>query len=180
MTTWHRRKWQAPVVPQTAIDQFYDRELRDLRFYKRFTDEDLATWLGELPTRPPIWNKLQRHQKICLLLGAKYRKFAFWCDTGTGKTLLSIALARYFRKVGVVQRVLVLVPTKVVKVDWENEILKHSPNTPFVVLTGSTQTKWEIVEDNPRAQLLIETYDGLLHMLCSRQPNDTGKGFHLE
>jgi superfamily II DNA or RNA helicase len=112
------------IIPKKAIEQFLDRPRDDLRDWKNLSDEELDGLMETLPVMPPIWYTLRKEQKVCFLIGAMRRRAAFWVDTGMGKTLLTIALARYFRRLDVVDTVLVLVPYKIVKDSWEREIQK--------------------------------------------------------
>jgi SNF2 family DNA or RNA helicase len=82
-----------------------------------------------------------------------------------GKTLLTIALTRYFRRLDVVDSVLVLVPYKINKDEWEREIQKWSPNTKYTILRGTSAEKWEQLEA-ARASIVVETYAGLARMVC--------------
>lgn len=111
------------------------------------------------------------------MIGAREHRFAFFSDTGTGKTFLSIALMRYFAKADVAQRNLILVPNKVNKTEWALEGFdKHAPNMRYVVLTGSSKHKWELIEENSDASAFIDTYAGFVRMLCDRQQLKKKKG----
>lgn len=94
------------------------------------------------------------------------------CHHNSGKTLLSIALARYFRRLKRVNRVLVCVPNRINLYEWRREIEKHSPGTSFAILAGSSEQKWRILEDSD-ALLNVVTYMGLVRMvgdLVARKP----------
>lgn len=88
------------MLPKRAIKAFVDRKRADLRIYKKLSLAQLNAEMEALPVRPPIWDRLKKHQKVGVLLAAKYGRVALFYDTGTGKTLMSIAIARYFRKRG--------------------------------------------------------------------------------
>ena len=153
------------MIPRSTIKAFLRRPLRDCNAYKSLSEKQLDEQMNELPVQPPIWFKLYHHQKVCFIAGAKLKRLYFMNDTGTGKTLLSVALIRYFRRLKRVRCTLVLVPTKIVKYEWAREIEKHSPKTTCCVLAGSSQQKWEtLARDNP--MIAITTYAGLLHMVC--------------
>jgi superfamily II DNA or RNA helicase len=152
------------LIIKKAVKAFLDRKRYDYSHYKNFTDEQLLLAKNALPARPPIWSKLRREQKVCFLLGAKYRRFAMHLDTGTGKTLLSIALIRYFAVLGEVSHALVMVPNKVNKAEWADEIRKHSPDTTFCLLDGSSAHKWELLETTD-ALIIVDTYAGLFRMV---------------
>ena len=118
-----------------------------------------------MPIRPPVWNALRRDQQICLTIGARLKRFAYFNETGTGKTFLSIALMRYFRKTGETKCNLVLVPNKINKYEWlEEGFGKHAPNMKCIVLQGSTANKWKLIDDNPDADAFVETYMGFVRM----------------
>jgi superfamily II DNA or RNA helicase len=78
---------------RSAAETFLSLPRDDLRYWKRLTDDEIVAQQQQLGTRPPIWSKLLRHQRICFLLGVKYKRFAFWCDTGcvAGETLIETA-----------------------------------------------------------------------------------------
>jgi len=77
------------VISRTAVREFLNRrDLADSRKAKRYSDKKLDAKLARLdpPLRPsPL--PPRTHQKICLLLGAKYPGYAFWLDMGAGKAL---------------------------------------------------------------------------------------------
>lgn len=152
------------VIPKAAIKKFLARKRRDYRRWQDKTLRELQDYCDALAERPPIWKVLQKHQRVCFILGARLRRFCFWNDTGTGKTLLSLALMLYFRKIGLVRRNLVLVPNKVNKYEWVRDVHKWSPNTECLVLRGSSDSKW-IAMQQSKAGIIIETYGGLIHLL---------------
>ena len=151
------------MIPKRGIREFLARPLKDFSKYKDFTDKELQRRCDLLPVRPPIWKKLLRHQKVCFIAGAETGRFAYWCDTGTGKTCLSIALILYFAKLKRNKRVIVLVPNKINKAEWAREIQKHSPTTNYAVLRGSSLDKWKQLEET-KALIVIDTYYGLMRM----------------
>lgn len=153
------------MIPKKSIEAFLARKRYDYTFYKDLSDEELEARKSALPSRPPIWSKLRREQKVCFLLAAKYRRFALHCDTGVGKTLIALALIRYFASIGEARHVLVLVPNKVNKTEWADEILKHTPNITYCILTGSSENKWRLLETTD-ALVIVETYAGLFNMVC--------------
>ncbi len=162
------------MIPTTVVNAFLNRKLGDCRSYKNLTVEQLEDLKNQLPVKPPIWERLRTHQKVCLLLGVKYKRFAFWADTGTGKTLLSISLAHYFKKAGVARNILVLVPNKINKQEWLREIEKHCPQTTRKALVGSSAQKWEELERH-NTLLTVATYAGLVRMVCESVKARKGK-----
>jgi SNF2 family DNA or RNA helicase len=154
------------VLTKRAIRLFLERPRKDYSTWKKLSDDELEKKQRQLcEVRPPIWSKLDKSQKVCFLLGVKFKRFAIFNDTGTGKSFLSIALRRYFRATGIRGIALVLVPNKSNKSEWEREILKHSPTTPYCVLRGSSKQKWAQFSEFNEG-MMIETYAGLTRMLC--------------
>lgn len=159
------------IIRKAAIEEFLKAPRDDWRPWKDLTLEDLERVRGEtLPIKPPIWYKLLRHQRICFILGAVVKRFAFHLKVGMGKTLVALALIKYFRKINDVTCVLVLVPNLSNKVEWADEIEKHSPKTKYVVLQGSSRQKWELLEQRQDALIFVETYVGLSRMVCELVP----------
>lgn len=168
---------QTHLIPKRVIQKFMQRELNDYRPYAKFDAERLIVLRKKLPTRPPIWNPLLKHQQMMLLLGAITKRFAFHADTGTGKTYLSVALIRYFKKLNEVSQVLVLVPNKTNKFEWSRNVKKHSPITKVCVLSGSSVKKWEQFNETD-ATIIVETYAGLMRMVCKMEKSKKKAGKH--
>lgn len=157
------------LIPKAMVRRFIDRRRRDLTLAKEWSEPEIEDRRSELPIRPPIWSRLFKVQKICLLLAARYRRLAFLLDTGMGKTMLAIAIARYFDAQGSDGVCIVLVPNRSNKAEWAREILKHSPSTPACVLSGSSADKWEQVCTTDRL-FVVDTYAGFVRMVCKKAP----------
>lgn len=89
-----------------------------------------------------------------------------------GKTLLSLALICYRRKLKELKSCLVLVPNKPNKTEWRREIRRHT-SMDYLILKGSTKQKWEAIEKTT-APIIVETYGGLMR-LCSELEDDERK-----
>ena len=156
------------IIALKARNDFIARDRRDYREYKKLTDAQLEVKMLKLPVKPPIYYKLTHLQKVCFIIGAERQRFCFFNETGTGKSLLSIALIRYFRKLGLVKHALVLIPNKINKHEWHNELVKHSPKSSSLILEGSSQNKWKALEQS-NALFVFETYAGLTRMVCKKE-----------
>lgn len=155
------------MLSPRAVRLFKARPKRDYSLWKELSDADLLVRRDVLPIRPPIWKPLQKHQKVCLVLGAHKKRFAFFNETGTGKTFLSIALMAYFKRTGDTKCNLILVPNKINKDEWVLEgFEKHAPHMKCVALKGSTVNKWQTIADNSDADAFVETYMGFVRMCC--------------
>jgi SNF2 family DNA or RNA helicase len=164
------------VIRKAAIRAFLARPRRDYRPWKNYSEEKLLAIRERLPVRPPVWNVLRIHQKVCLLIGALERHFGFFLDTGMGKSFLTVALLRYFKKAypNKRQRFLVLVPAKINKDGWELEVAKHAAGrVSLLMLAGSSENKWKQLLASD-ADIVVETYGGMMRMV-SKLHARTGK-----
>jgi len=157
------------TIPKLAIRNFLERPRRDYRAWKKLSLEELRDIKAAFPAKPPIWKKLRKPQRVGFCAAVEEGgKFCFWYDMGVGKTALSIALARYYRRVGTLSACLVLVPNKINKDEWRLEIEKHSPSSQCIILAGSSEQKWKALDaiDGGRTCFVIETYAGFARMLA--------------
>lgn len=167
------------MIPKSALKEFLSRELDDVREMKEWSLSRLDKEVAKLPVEPPIWSTLRKHQKVCFLLGVWYGRFAFWLDTGTGKTLLCIALALYYERLRKTEgkplpKFLVLVPNRTNRREWVREINKHSKDATYEMLVGSTAEKWQLVEESD-ALLFVGTYGGTVRMICDLEATKRDK-----
>ena len=162
------------MIPKIAVRKFIEAPRDSYLPYKKFSPQKLRRLVSDLPVRPPIWKKLRRHQKVCFLIGVHTHRYLFFCDTGMGKTCLSIALTRYFRRAGLISRVMVLVPNRSNTAEWSREIRKHSPKSTYTVLKGSSKKKWELLRGEDSLFYII-TYSGFSRMVCKLGPKKRGK-----
>lgn len=161
------------MIPSSAVRAFFETPRYSYSRYKKFSRKKLRFLVQNLPAKPPIWKKLHKHQRACLLIGVYTRRFLFFLDTGMGKTLLIIALVRYFRRIGLVRRVLVLVPNRSNTAEWAREIRKHSLKSTYTVLKGSSKKKWELLRGED-SLFYISTYGGFSRMVCKTGPKKKG------
>ena len=156
------------MIRKQALREFLQRQRNDWRRFKKLTADEIEAKKNKLVVKPPIWKKLHLHQKVMFLLGVYMRRFGFFAATGTGKTLVSLAIVRYLMKRGIIKRILILVPNRPNKWEWSREIDKHSPSFKYIVLNGASTRKWSLFHDNPNASV-IETYAGMSRMLCTKE-----------
>ena len=157
-----------------AIDQFLDRPRDDFRTYHKLSAAKLDALARKYAVDPERWTKLRRPQRIMLLITLRTRHFAWWADTGVGKTITALSLVQHLQKTGELKRALVLVPRRANKDEWETEIKKHAPGLTYSLLPSSIQQKWQTVDEDDTT-MVIETYHGLLLMACELEVNDRGK-----
>ena len=161
------------IIALKSRNDFLARQRKDFREYKKLTDEQLEQRMLKLPVKPPIYYKLTHLQKVCFIIGVETQRFCYFNATGTGKSLLAIALIRYFRRLGSLQHALILIPNKINKFEWYYELQKHSPKSSSLILQGSSQQKWEQLSQS-NDLFVFETYAGLTRMICDTKKNKKG------
>jgi len=153
------------IISSRSIKTFMARKRDDFTWLKKQTKRELNTMMHELPVRPPIWKRLAMHQRVMFLLGANMRRWCFFADTGMGKTFLSLALIRYFKRAKVARKFIVLVPNRSNKIEWQLQLDKHAPMIKYEVLSGSSAHKFDSVLAL-KSDVYIDTYYGFIRMLC--------------
>lgn len=169
-------------VPKAAVEKFKARPRKNWSAYKDFSEAKLDRMVRKLEVHSALWSKAHKHQKVCILIGAKQGRFCYFNDTGTGKSFIAIALIDYFARVrswrvlsGVEpvdlpeRKHLILVPNKINKSEWRREYRKHDPQTDVCVLTKSSANKWEQLRST-KARVIIDTYAGFTRMVCRKVP----------
>ena len=156
------------MISRKAVREFRERKLTSYAHAHKWSRKYCRTAVQELPVRPPVWKRLSKVQRICLLIGIEQPKFLYLLDTGMGKTLLAIALGRYLRKIGKVHRIIVLVPNKSNTAEWKREFKKHCPKTRCLVLSGTSKNKLNTLRTK-KALFYVVTYAGFARMLTIRE-----------
>lgn len=162
-------------IPKRAVKKFLSRKRDDFRGYKKLNYKQLKALKDELPVKPPVWKRLWKHQRACLLLGIKCKKFFYNLDTGCGKTFLSIALVKYFRKAENAGPFMIIVPNRVNLYEWEAEIHIHSPRSKCLLLDKTVQTNWENLM-NFKGSFCIITWGALRYLVCGKRERKKKKG----
>lgn len=162
------------MLDQRAIDAYLARPFADWSIYKKLNDQRLTALADKRGIDPILWRKLRRHQRIMLLICLRARRFALWADTGTGKTITMLAMAAHLARTKQLKPILVLVPRKANKAEWQLEIEKHAPSLSFCVLPSRLEDKWRLIEAGG-ADITIETYSGLYQLACEKVPTKKGK-----
>lgn len=159
------------MLSPRAVAAFLARPKSDFRVYKDLPPEKLDRLARKYDIDPVRWGKLLQPQKIMLLIALRMRRFAWFADTGVGKTVAALSLIEHLERKGELQRALVLVPRRANKDEWENEIKKHTPDLTYSLLPSSIQEKWWAVDEDD-STVVVETYHGLLLMACQLEYNE--------
>lgn len=167
------------MIPKVAIDAYLRRPLDDHLWVKTLSRKRLLTALDELSPRPQVNPALHSHQLACFLLGVSYPRFAFWLDMGTGKTLLSLELLRYWYECGRFKRALVFITSDKAFPTWEKQIARFDIKLPYCLLEGSSESKWRQLEEFGEGLVFI-SYPGAVALVCQRVGSGNKRRFLLD
>jgi hypothetical protein len=135
------------VIPKIAIDEYLERSVDDHLWVKELDEDELDDALWSLEPRPNLHPDNRLHQKACFLLGVAFPRFAFWNDMGTGKTLLSLELIRYWIEVGKVRRAVVMLTSDKAVRTWTKQMQRFEIDVPHCeLITGNSERNWDILE----------------------------------
>ncbi len=85
-------------------------------------------------------NSLYRHQKAGAMLANKYNKFAFFYDTGTGKTVMALDVISTKEKKENA-RFLIIAPKAIIKTAWMDDAAKYYPDLRILPLYNGFNIK---------------------------------------
>lgn len=162
-----------PLIHPAAIKEFLGREHDDHAWLKKIPVSELDDQLKSLGFRAVRRDKpLDRHQKVMILLGIAYPRFAFWAAMGSGKTRVILELLNYFWSLGKFSRGLILLPSESGVFSWVDQIEEWKIDIPFLALgNGGTDEKREAIEDFDEG-LILATYHGLMWLFSKRHKKE--------
>lgn len=152
------------MIPRAAVEQYLNRPLDSHIWVKGLTREELDEALAGLRPKPRLSSSLRLHQRACFLLGVAYPQFAYWLDMGTGKSLLTLELMRYWTQAGKLDRALILVTSDKAFPTWEKQFIRWKIDLPFVMLEGSSEQKWRQL-DEFGGGIVFVSYPGVVAMV---------------
>lgn len=154
------------TIDPAAVREFLNRERDTHDWIKHVSEEALDDELHNLgfKTSKGVL-PLNKHQKICVILGIALPKFGHWVDMGGGKTRISLELLRYWFEREKIKGCLILAPSESALISWENQIKEWRIDIPHTVLWNSSiQEKLDVLEQF-KGGLLFCTYAGLPWLL---------------
>lgn len=156
------------MIPSAAVDEYLQRSLENHLWVKGLTHKQLDKALASLNPKPHLSPNLRLHQKACVLLGIAYPKFCFWLEMGTGKTLISLELLRYWFEAKQIKRAIVFVTSDKAFDTWERQIRRFNIDIPVVALEGPSLRKWKQLEEFGDGIVLLP-YPGAVAMASGRK-----------
>lgn len=161
------------MIPKIAIDAYLKQERDDHRWMKDLDEEEVDAALRRLTFKSFTGSRI--HQKVGNLLGVAHPKFAFFYDMGTGKTLMTLDILRYWLEVGRLRKALILLTSDKAMSTWTRQQEKWGfGDIPYKCLTGSSEEKWDLSRDIKEGFMYC-SYPGAVHMLSHLIPNTKKK-----
>lgn len=154
------------AIHPKAVKQFLAQPRDSHVWMKKLTTKELDTALEEVGFTPgQNKEKLDKHQKVCILLGIAYKTFAFFLDMGLGKTRVALELIRFWIKSDELKTALVLAPSESVLFSWQKEISRWNINVDYVTLSNSsTEAKWDRLSEFEEG-IILATFAGFSRMV---------------
>jgi hypothetical protein len=144
---------------------------------KQLKRDDVLDLINDLRPRPKLWPEMRLNQLVGFYLGVTYGfeaidtggGFSFWMDMGSGKTLVTLELLKYWRQCGELNRALVFVLSHHAYATWERQIERFKIGLPYVSLEGSSDEKWHALHTF-KDGIVLCSYPGAVAMLCDKVP----------
>src|SRR5229473_7209801 len=156
------------MISKYAINEYLDRQFDKHDWLKDLPEDKLDEIIADMQPRPNLRGfTLRKHQKVCFILCVAYPELYLHLDMGTGKTVVMLAVLRYFLAIGKILKALVLAPRDELVDGWEEQIEDWCPSLPRVLLKGASDAKWDLYEDLKEG-LAVASYSGLVWM-CSQK-----------
>lgn len=99
---------------------------------------------------------LLKHQRLCLSISRQYKRFAFFLGTGTGKTLMSLAIVNDDKPC---LRTLVVCPKKIINPSWFEDQQNFYPHLRMVCLNTEGNKSLLIKALNTDADIYIVNFE---------------------
>lgn len=165
------------MIAKPAIRKYLKFKPRDLHRVKKQKLKRLRQLVYDIV--PQGFFKLEpyKHQLACLLLAWHYEQVLMFLDMGLGKTKLMLDAFRMRRHHKQARRMLVLVPYTSNVWEWEEQAGIHAPGLRVTCIGGAMDE--DRFEAACRGQVVVTTYQGLLHLLHKKKKGKDDKGWAI-
>lgn len=140
---WNKREecWEFPLSSAPfIIEQFpsitIDQSARDVFKHYQLAMEKVNELIGR-KTEPRKHPFLMQHQRMCRDIARYARRFAFYLDTGTGKTLTAYSIIEENLHL----KWVVICPKSIVKAAWMDDHLKFFPAMRVLPLSKNIKSE---------------------------------------
>lgn len=162
------------MIPRSAVKKYVNRDLDSHVWIKDLDRTAILDAIADLRPRAELNPKNMEHQLACFLLGVAYPQFCFWLDMGTGKTLLTLELLRYWYEAERFRRAIILVTSDKAYPTWEKQIHRFDIELPYTFLEGPSVNKWHALKEFDSGLVFVH-YPGLGAMTTKTVKNKRGK-----
>lgn len=100
------------------------------------------------------------HQKMAVRLAQRFPQYAFFMDTGTGKTVVGIEIIKRLRGEG---RALVVCPLSIIKTAWEDDLVKWGGDLSYALAYKNRAQKLEAITGD--ADMVVINYESFRILL---------------
>ena len=139
--TENQRRWQREMTIRERKIEAWKAYMSDTEEARAYADQIKKQILDHQPIAcQSAADFLMNHQKAGVLISEKFPKYAFYYDTGTGKTLLALQIIRNkIRNDGAV--FLVLCPKSIIHAAWLDDCSRFFPDLKLMPLNGNYTTQ---------------------------------------
>jgi SNF2 family DNA or RNA helicase len=156
------------MISKAAMDNYFNQKLDDWRWVKELSRKDALEYIKEnVPKEFKFKTKPFIHQLVGFIIGIHNPKFLWFLDMGTGKSKLVLDLLNYYKLIGKINKILILVPSPVGIGSFIEQIEMHS-DFSYESLYGIKNERWNILE-RTKADICIMNYAGLRVMLMGEK-----------
>jgi SNF2 family DNA or RNA helicase len=137
---WKNTHWEYPIGSiLDIVDEFESVKLspETERLYREAVNNQKllkALVNGDIP--PQEHDFLMRHQSMCNMIAQQFDRFAFFLDTGTGKTILSLQIIED----NLPNKALVVCPKPIIKSAWLEDSRDFYPHLKLLPLSKNINT----------------------------------------
>jgi SNF2 family DNA or RNA helicase len=161
------------MISKEAIKQFLERDLNNHLWIKKCTKEELDEAISSLEKKIQLKHELFIHQKASAYIGACESNFLYFLDMGGGKTIISLWLIEFYKRLKKIGRALVIVPNVINIQGWEEEVRNHT-NLTTTLLYGSKDEREFLLESD--SDIYVINYDGLQTLMADFAPSTKKRG----
>lgn len=158
------------VLPTNILPSKLERKIKELTGFRRRANPPTKTFQEV--------SYVGQKNCICIAVDSDDGLFVTRGMTLTHNTKLSLDLLRYKKHLEKEVTALIVVPKVIHIENWLTEIKRHAPDISVIGLEGSSEERWECLE-NTEADAFIINYAGLVYMATEMAKKRKGKGSEM-
>ncbi len=152
-----------------AVKEFLNKSRDDHSWLKEESESSLDKLLAESSFQPLDARPLDFPQKVSVLLGIAYPRFAFWLDLGLGKTRISLELLNHLWRRKKITKAIIVVYSEASLYGWADQIKEWGFDVPFTIIPKGSGVEKQKRLNTFSEGLLIVSYTSLIHLVSAYQ-----------